>query len=371
MNGPNDRPAIPMRGGASSPHSPTAQPSAPRVSTAASVVQPATPNAPLVVTGSGLLHRGAYNRLAALTRSPQFRSQPVVALVVLAVVAAVIGLATFADGNPSTPEVGETESTAASASASSVSVVTTPGEAAVPAATLPTGATDFERLAVTSVVSIDIYSNSELCSGGTGTVVLDGNFVLTNLHVVEDDAESDCYADDIVVRYLQRADAKPVEGFSAIVVETNPLADLAVLRLTPIGGSTKVLTPVIVQTTAAITEELMIIGFPAIGGDSVTYSRGIVSGFSQERGIRWIKTDAQISGGNSGGPAFNSRGELVGVPTRASASSGGAIVDCRLVEDTNNDGQIDDEDACVPIGGSFSLLSPASEVVKLLQRVQQ
>lgn len=370
MNVPNDRPSIPMRGGAAVSRPPTTQQSAPRVPGATSVNQPAATNLPIGAPPVVATSRIASARLSGLVKSQRFRSQPVVMLAILAVVATIVGIASLVGSSPSRPEVGETESTAASSPAGPASNTSTPASAGAPVATLPTGAVDFESLAVNSVVSIDIYSDSELCSGGTGTAVLDGSYVLTNLHVVEDDAEFDCYVDEIVIRYLQRADAEPIDGYSATVVETNPLADLAVLRLTPTGSNTKVLTPVKVQTVAGITEDLMIIGFPAIGGDSVTYSRGIVSGFSQEDGIRWIKTDAQISGGNSGGPAFNARGELVGVPTRASSSTGGAIVDCRVVEDTNGDGRIDDRDACVPIGGSFSLLSPASEVVKLLQRVQ-
>jgi S1-C subfamily serine protease len=126
---------------------------------------------------------------------------------------------------------------------------------------------------------------------------------------------------------------------------------------------------VAVSSAASVNDDLFIVGFPSIGGDSVTFSRGIVSGFIQEDGVRWIKTDAQISGGNSGGPAFNSKGELVGVPTRASASASNKVVDCRIVEDTNGDGRVNDRDACVPIGGSFTLLSPASAVQRLLDRV--
>jgi S1-C subfamily serine protease len=65
-----------------------------------------------------------------------------------------------------------------------------------------------------------------------------------------------------------------------------------------------------------IGDRLTVVGFPTAGGltnrPSVTVSDGIVSGFSGRYGI---KTDALIMGGNSGGAALNSKGELIGVPT--------------------------------------------------------
>ena len=60
-------------------------------------------------------------------------------------------------------------------------------------------------------------------------------------------------------------------------------------------------------------------GYPGLGGDTPTFTRGTVSGFlvdevlGLDRG--WIKTDAEINRGNSGGMAINDRGELIGIPT--------------------------------------------------------
>jgi len=304
----------------------------------------------------------------------QLRNPTALAFLVLVGLAVVIGLASIVtSGNQRTEVAESTDTPSATVDAESATSASTTIKAAPAAGTQPsTGAGDFlENLSLSSVVSIDIYSDSELCGGGTGSAVLDGNFVLTNLHVVEDSETYDCIVDEIVVRYLEQVDELPVEGFTAEVIATDEPSDLAVLRLTRLRNVTKQLTPVVIGEGVSVNEDLFIAGFPAIGGDSITFSRGIVSGFLQDGGIRWIKTDAQISGGNSGGPAFNSRGELVGVPTKASASSGGEIVDCRIVEDTNGDGQINDRDSCVPIGGSFSLLSPALSVKEILEKASR
>ena len=287
-----------------------------------------------------------------------------------AALALVIGISAIAGGDTTEMQDGGTEAAISPESASGATVTSIGVTSTTTRQSAPAGDVDLEALAIASVVSIDIYSNGELCSGGSGSAVLDGNYVLTNLHVVQDDEEYDCFVDEIVIRYLDQVDRAPVAGFTGEVVHSDEAADLALLRLERKPNVAKVLTPVRVQTSAVVNDDLFIVGFPSIGGDSVTFSRGIVSGFIQERGIRWIKTDAQISGGNSGGPAFNSNGELVGVPTRASASSTGEVVDCRIVEDTNGDGRVNDVDACVPIGGSFSLLSPANSIELLLARVK-
>ena len=59
-------------------------------------------------------------------------------------------------------------------------------------------------------------------------------------------------------------------------------------------------------------DRISIFGYPGIGGETVTYTSGNVSGFGGEPGVResraWIKTDATIAGGNSGGTAGDAAG---------------------------------------------------------------
>jgi S1-C subfamily serine protease len=69
-------------------------------------------------------------------------------------------------------------------------------------------------------------------------------------------------------------------------------------------------------------EELNCLGYPGIGGSrsiyGITLTRGIVAGFIERKGgVQFIKTDALISAGNSGGGAFNAKYELIGVPSEA------------------------------------------------------
>jgi len=75
--------------------------------------------------------------------------------------------------------------------------------------------------------------------------------------------------------------------------------------------------------------QLDILGYPAIGGETITLTTGRVSGFLSQDGVEerraWVKTDATAAPGNSGGAALDENGNLVGVPTRANTDVGGSI----------------------------------------------
>ena len=119
-------------------------------------------------------------------------------------------------------------------------------------------------------------------------------------------------------------------------------------------------------------DSLRIFGYPGIGGETVTLASGTVSGFSHERGVKdrraWVKTDATIAGGNSGGTAINERGELIGIPTQAAAGSDVKPVDARPVIDTNQDGRIDERDTPMAVGGFINGLRPVNLAKPLLKK---
>ena len=80
--------------------------------------------------------------------------------------------------------------------------------------------------------------------------------------------------------------------------------------------------------------------------------------------------DATIAGGNSGGLAVNDSGTIIGIPTQASSGANGQITDCRVVQDTNNDGRLDDNDTCIPIGGFINALRPVNLALALIRAAQ-
>ena len=136
------------------------------------------------------------------------------------------------------------------------------------------------------------------------------------------------------------------------------------LPVVPIGNS----------DTVRFGDPVYVFGFPSIGGQTITFSAGSVSGFDTMEPIgnrAWIKTDAVIAGGNSGGLATNTRAELVGVPSRLGTSSATKFTDCRRLQDTNGDGKIDDKDSCIPLGGFINAIRPVNWALPMIAAVQQ
>lgn len=87
-------------------------------------------------------------------------------------------------------------------------------------------------------------------------------------------------------------------------------------------------------------EQVQILGYPIAGGRSITYTLGVVSGFEREETdtdfVPWlIKTDAKLNPGSSGGAAFNTENDFVGVPTlvRGGVGNIGYIISLPVVND--------------------------------------
>ncbi len=134
---------------------------------------------------------------------------------------------------------------------------------------------------------------------GSGFLVSDDGYILTNNHVVEK-------ADEIMV-LLDK------EEFRAEVVGTDPKTDIALIK---IAGEAPV-RPARNSESLEIGEWVVAIGNPFGLGHTVT--TGIVSAKGRVIGSGpyddFIQTDASINPGNSGGPLFNMKGEVVGINT--------------------------------------------------------
>ncbi|MBI5362911.1 MAG: trypsin-like peptidase domain-containing protein [Planctomycetes bacterium] len=160
--------------------------------------------------------------------------------------------------------------------------------------------------------------------GGSGTLLTEDGWILTNHHVVL--LRDQSTAREAIVSMTLDAARPPVELFRAKVEDSDADLDLALLRVTaglhgqalPSGyrfprielGS---------ASTVRAGASLRIAGFPDTGGlgtrVTITLTQGIVAGFDALPAGRVVKTDAEITSGNSGGAALDGAGKLVGVPT--------------------------------------------------------
>jgi S1-C subfamily serine protease len=210
---------------------------------------------------------------------------------------------------------------------------------------------------------------------GSGTIVDPAGLILTNYHVVNENGEWN----KLAILLTTRSDSPPEPAFLAEIAAKSPRLDLAVLRIVsdlkgrPVDPSTLGLPTVELgdADTLEVGDELNIFGYPTIGGQTITYTQGRVAGFSIEEGVdyqrAWIKTDATISGGNSGGTAVDEEGRLVGIPTQAGYGDADYFADVRPIQDTNGDGIIDENDVPVPLGGFINALRPVNLAYALIE----
>lgn len=148
---------------------------------------------------------------------------------------------------------------------------------------------------------------------GSGVVVTDDGYVLTNHHVV-DGAES------ITVELVDR------RRFEATVVGVDPPSDLAVLKVEADALSTLDFGS---SEAVRVGDVVLAVGNPLGVGQTVTM--GIISAKGRATGAGngsfedFLQTDAPINQGNSGGALVNTSGELVGINTQILSPSGGNI----------------------------------------------
>lgn len=166
---------------------------------------------------------------------------------------------------------------------------------------------------------------------GSGTILSADGWILTNAHVVGDDPEL-----KLVVSLLVDPTRPAVECFLARAVEIDEARDLALVQVVsglygqplPPGYELPALELGDARTLA-IGEPLWLLGYPATGGTgsrvTISATRGIVSGFENADFGRLVKTDAEITRGNSGGAAIDERGLLVGVPSSTVENGSGQI----------------------------------------------
>lgn len=237
----------------------------------------------------------------------------------------------------------------------------------------PAGPADWDAVASAVVLVAAVDAAGETLCSGSGTLVDSAGTIVTNFHVVE--PAGPCAYDHLLIGLADSVRDVPSLDYTADVHAYDASLDLAVLRIsgTVSGGTASGPFPFIAlgdSDAIGISDTLHVFGYPGIGGQTITSTQGEVSGFTTEAGIdgtAWIKTDASLAGGNSGGLATDDAGRMVGVPTRAGASDASSTVDCRRVTDTNGDGTVDESDTCVPIGGFINSIRPVNLVLPLIE----
>jgi serine protease Do len=144
---------------------------------------------------------------------------------------------------------------------------------------------------------------------GSGFILSDDGYILTNQHVVSD-------AREVTVRLSDH------RQLPAQVVGSDERADIALLKIDAKGLPAVKLAD---MKKTRVGEWVMAIGSPF--GFDYSVTAGIISAkgrnLDTEQYVPFVQTDAAINPGNSGGPLFNLRGEVVGVNSQIYSQTGG------------------------------------------------
>ena len=169
-----------------------------------------------------------------------------------------------------------------------------------------------------------IFSNksSSASASGSGIIISEDGYILTNDHIVSSSNSSSFYqmskATKITVNLYNDSTA-----YEAEVIGTDELTDLAVIKINKTG-----LTPAELgdSDSVQIGEFAMAIGNPL--GLTFSVSSGIISATNREitdtdgKKYTLLQTDAAINSGNSGGALVNSKGQVIGLNTLKISGNG-------------------------------------------------
>jgi serine protease Do len=173
----------------------------------------------------------------------------------------------------------------------------------------------FEQFGIPFAPQDHSYSNPKAVSLGSGFIIAADGYIVTNHHVV-------AKADEINVKLSNEKE------YTAKLIGSDVKTDLALLKI-----DTSDTLPFVTFGDAKklrAGDWIVAVGNPFGLGGSVT--AGIVSSISRDIDIDnrsiiddFIQIDASINVGNSGGPTFNTNGEVIGVNTAIYSPSGGSV----------------------------------------------
>jgi S1-C subfamily serine protease len=140
---------------------------------------------------------------------------------------------------------------------------------------------------------------------GTG-FALKNNYIVTNYHVVDG-------AKSISILGINGNFTK---GYSADVIATDKNIDLAILKVNGVTIPSANIPYSVKTTNAEVGEEVFVLGYPMTStmGEEIKLTTGVVSSRSGFQGdVSLYQTTAPIQPGNSGGPLFDSKGNIIGI----------------------------------------------------------
>jgi S1-C subfamily serine protease len=158
---------------------------------------------------------------------------------------------------------------------------------------------------------------------GTGFVVSEDGYILTNAHVV---SENGTLAESVTVTF--KDDESGSTKAAAEIVGSDDSSDVALLKIDPDEVGELTVIPLGDSDELKVGEPVVAIGNPL--GFDFTLTTGVVSALDRELQSpngsiisNGIQTDAAINSGNSGGPLIDATGHVIGINEQIASESGG------------------------------------------------
>jgi S1-C subfamily serine protease len=180
---------------------------------------------------------------------------------------------------------------------------------------------------LSSEVQIVCTDGSDNWFSGSGTIIDPKGIILTNKHVVEGAYKNTCF-----IGFLKSISEDPDFGSEnnpnlaeVKYITTSNDMDAAVLYLN--NQNNKIYPFVNIwnsnSSNLKFGDKIEVVGYPGIGGSTITYTSGDFSGFgsSFDGTQNYLKTTALLEHGNSGGSAYNQNGEFIGIPSMVMTGS--------------------------------------------------
>jgi S1-C subfamily serine protease len=258
----------------------------------------------------------------------------------------------------------------AATSTSSPTITNTPAPTPTQTPIPPTATATIPPLPYQSIVKIvgrgRIPGFGSYTWRGSGTIISSDGLILTNAHMVVPEAGANLRS--LTIYLTDQVDRTPVARYLAEVIDADSDLDIGLIRIaTDLGGravNTSRLNLPFVELgdsdQVQMGDPITIMGYPGIGGDTITMTSGVAGGFTMERKMDkpvFIKTTAAITGGTSGGMVMDRYGRFVGIPSQLGYGGDEPLVDCQLV-DTNGNGLLEDQTTCIPVGGFVNAIRP-------------
>lgn len=157
------------------------------------------------------------------------------------------------------------------------------------------------------VTQVDFFNNESTAAAlGSGVIISEDGYIVTNHHVIEGAQEVTVYLND--------------EEYPATLIGTDQKTDIALIKIEKDGLPYAKIAD---SDSIEIGDDAIAIGNPL--GTGITVTNGIVSAIHKEITINretmsLIQTNAEINSGNSGGGLFNINGELIGIVNAKTSS---------------------------------------------------